>query len=363
MARSFFYRSLAAQLQGGRKAEVALQLPNSTDALLLSGKKEPLDEGRRGCDSSAAEARLRRSARQRIDEYPLICSSTGSLQIERDPNAPCRGIRASPCRGEMLISEGKRPKARISKRPLSMTPRPEAVRTCPYCEQRPDGFAVCPVQARRRTGPPEASIKRCGTKYTAPDRRLGAAQKVFFAAGFFGKERGTQPDTCPASRPMGGVPLSMPDDRNHKKRGSRKTSDIPTAGTDEPRDADKKEPAASGCGLPMLTREGKKRSIFTQPLFPFRCFRINIYSSGKCTNTQHHNNSAHNYASFPFFFLFNRYTPIAMQQIIVTRLTAYIIQPLPISPKKEDMIHAVATYFAMSKNHLPISSTAFISQI
>ncbi len=27
---------------------------------------------------------------------------------------------------------------------------------------------------------------------------------------------------------MGRVPLSMPDDRNHKKRGSRKTLDIPT---------------------------------------------------------------------------------------------------------------------------------------
>ncbi len=82
----------------------------------------------------------------------------------------------------------------------------------------------------------------------------------FFAAGFFFKERGTQPDTCPAPPPHGRVPLSMPDDRNHKKRGSRKTPDIPTAGTDEPRDATptKKEPAASGCGLPMLTREGKK---------------------------------------------------------------------------------------------------------
>lgn len=41
----FFYRSLAAPLQGGRKAEVALRLPNSTDALLLSGKKEPLSRG------------------------------------------------------------------------------------------------------------------------------------------------------------------------------------------------------------------------------------------------------------------------------------------------------------------------------
>ena len=83
----------------------------------------------------------------------------------------------------------------------------------------------------------------------------------FFVAGFFSKERGTQPDECPAPAPWGGTINDARQPKN-EKRGSRITSDIPTEATDEPRhNAQKNEPAAFSCGLPMLTREGKKNSI------------------------------------------------------------------------------------------------------
>ncbi len=74
-------------------------------------------EGRRGCDSSAAEARLRRSAWQRIDESPLDLQFDGLTANRTRPECPIRGIRARPCRGEMLTREGKKRNPYTEKNP------------------------------------------------------------------------------------------------------------------------------------------------------------------------------------------------------------------------------------------------------
>jgi len=68
----------------------------------------------------------------------------------------------------------------------------------------------------------------------------GRPKEDFFAAGFFSKERGTQPDECPAPAQWGGTINDARQPKN-EKRGSRITSDIPTVATDEPRhDAQKR---------------------------------------------------------------------------------------------------------------------------
>jgi len=46
----------------------------------------------------------------------------------------------------------------------------------------------------------------------------GRPKEDFFAAGFFSKERGTQPDIQSGTRPMGREPIVMPDDQKAEAR-------------------------------------------------------------------------------------------------------------------------------------------------
>ncbi|MCX4302373.1 hypothetical protein, partial [uncultured Allobaculum sp.] len=79
----------------------------------------------------------------------------------------------------------------------------------------------------------------------------GRPKEDFFAAGFFSKERGTQPDIQSGTRPMGREPIVMPDDRNRRSAAPENRPTSPPKLRMSRATLRKKEPAAFCCGLPM----------------------------------------------------------------------------------------------------------------
>ena len=79
----------------------------------------------------------------------------------------------------------------------------------------------------------------------------GRPKEDFFAAGFFSKERGTQPDIQSGTRPMGREPIGMPDDRNRRSAAPENGPTSPPELRMSRATMRKKEPAAFCCGLPM----------------------------------------------------------------------------------------------------------------
>lgn len=112
---AFFYRSLAARCKAVERRKSQSDFRTRPMLCFFPERRSPY-RGAKGvrfvrCRSEAPAERT--AANRRISAGFAVSSS--NCKSNGDPNAPCGGIRARPCRGEMLISEGKRPKVRISK--------------------------------------------------------------------------------------------------------------------------------------------------------------------------------------------------------------------------------------------------------